>query len=115
MVDQLVLPDDRVRHRLPGLVWRAWRDRWPQRLDLARRARAGEGGRRRPARGNLRALKRAADRRDRKGPGRDQAGPVALQQQLRTLPWFRSEGHTSETKSLQRNSQGGFCLKKKKN
>src|SRR3546814_13933151 len=92
LVDQLVLPDDRVRHRLPGLVWRAWRDRWPPRLDLARRARAGEGGRRRPARGNLRAQPGGADRPDREGPGHDQAGPVDTQQTPSDPPWFARPG-----------------------
>src|SRR3546814_448670 len=90
--DQLVLPDDRVRHRLPGLVWRAWRDRWHQRLEFGGRARAGQGGRRCPARGDLRALQGPADRRDRDRPGGDQAGPVDLQQQLRDLPWFVGAG-----------------------
>src|SRR3546814_781009 len=64
----------------------------PERGDRGRRDSAVEGGRPRRARGNLRALQGAADGRVREGPGRDQAGPVDLQQQLRDLPWFVGAG-----------------------
>ncbi len=88
LVDQPVLPDDRVQHRLPGVVSGHGQLQGRQQLDFGGQARCGPRRQRRETGRYVPALRRQGHRCAGARPAGRGAGPRAVRQSLRHLPRF---------------------------